>query len=128
MKTTKEELAQAVKTIEQYRGKEVYAIVNKVSRSGMSRRIEIYVVNDEKRMSRIGWLVAQIAGYSYDIDKGGILAEGCGMDMIFSILSNFNYAMAQIDTGKTLQELLKSKECGEHIYDTYFFNASYTSL
>jgi len=32
--------------------------------------------------------------------------------------------MAQKDTGKTLQELLKTKECGKHIYDTYFVNAN----
>ena len=114
---------QAITNIEKYRNKKIYARVNHVSKSGMSRRIEYYCVHDGV-IDRVGYLIACLAGYKYDIDKGGLNVGGCGMDMIFSVLSNFNYFMAQQDTGKTLAELLKSKECGEHIYDKYFFDAN----
>jgi hypothetical protein len=46
------------------------------------------------------------------------------MDMIYSVLSNLNYEMAKRDTGKTIQELLETGECGTHIYDKYFTNAN----
>lgn len=118
-----QEKKRAVETLQKYRGKKVYAIVNSVSRSGMSRRIEYYVVHEDE-IVRIGYLIARITENSYDINKGGLLVGGCGMDMIFSVLSNFNYAMAKIDTGKTLTELLESKKCGERIYDKYFFDAN----
>ena len=123
------ELEKARKIIEQFRGKKVYAILNHVSRSGMSRRIEYYCADKDGEIFRLGYYIAQIADYPYDVDKGGLLVGGCGMDMIFSVLSNFNYAMATHDTGKTIQDLLKTKECGERIYDKYFFNANnYGSL
>lgn len=132
-KRTKEEkaaeLKKAFEIIEQFRGKKVYANVNHVSRSGMSRRIEYYSVRADGNIMRIGYYIAQIAGYPYDVDKGGLNVGGCGMDMIFSVLSDFNYTMATHDTGKTIQELLKSKECGERIHDKYFFDANnYGSL
>ena len=43
--------------------------------------------------------------------------------MIFHVLTNLNYHMAKHDTGKTIQELLNTKECGERIYDNYFTDA-----
>jgi len=119
MKYTKEEKKQSIEILQKYRGKQVAAIINKVSRSGMSRKIEFYADG----YNRIGYYIARIIDYPYNIDKGGITVTGCGMDMIFHVLSNFNYAMATIDTNKTIQELLESKECGERIYDDYFFNA-----
>jgi hypothetical protein len=77
---------------------------------------------------RIGDDIATLLEYPYDYDKG-LRADGCGMDMIFSVLSNLNYRMATLDTGKTIQELLTTKECGERIYDNYFVDADhYTTL
>ena len=119
MKHTKEDVKQAWEYLEQFRGKEIAACVKSVSRSGMSRRIEFYADG----YNRIGYYIAACADYPYDANKGGLKVDGCGMDMVFSVLSNFNYAAAYHDTGKTIQELLKSKECGERIYDKYFFNA-----
>ncbi len=121
---TKEAQEHAYEVLKKYRGQQIAAVVKSVSQSGMSRRIEFYAGNYE----RIGGYIADFLEMSYDPDKG-IKIGGCGMDMIFHILSNLNYAMAQKDTGKTLQELLATKECGEHIYDTYFVNAnSYVRL
>jgi hypothetical protein len=85
----------------------------------MSRRIEYYVVDAAGEICRIGYLIARIADYGYDVDKGGVRADGCGMDMIFSVISNFNYKMADID-GKTAE----LRAAGERIYDHYFFDAN----
>ena len=126
-KRTKEEkaaeLKRAFEIIEQFRGKRIYARVNNVSRSGMSRRIEYYAVTNDGEIMRIGYYIAQILNSSYNVDKGGLLVGGVGMDMIFSVLSNFNYTMAKHDTGKSITELLKTKQCGERIYDNYFIDA-----
>lgn len=100
-----------------YQRRQVACIINSV---GMNRKMEFYADG----YNRIGYYIARIIDYSYNIDKGGLSVSGCGMDMIFHVLSSLNYAMVQIDTGKTLTELLKTKECGEHIYDKYFFNAN----
>ena len=118
MKAKEKEKIEAYEHLKQYRGKEVAVVINSVSRSGMSRRMEFYADG----FNRIGYSIAKFLDYPYN-DKG-IRVDGCGMDMVFHILSNLNYAMAQRDTGKTIKELLKTGECGKHIYDVYFFNAN----
>jgi hypothetical protein len=124
MKYTKKDKEDAFNYMLQFKGKEVAACVKSVSKSGMSRRIEIYADG----YNRIGYYIAVLGDYSYDSNKG-IRVDGCGMDMIFHTLSNFNYFMAQKITGKTIQELIVTKECGERIYDNYFFDAnSYRTL
>lgn len=103
------------------RGKKIYAIVNHVSKSGMQRQISFYFVNKQGEIQCINGLIAKVLDMK---TKNGIVVNGCGMDMVFSVLSNLNYAMAKIDTGKSLNELLESKECGERIYDKYFIDAN----
>ena len=123
----KQEIDHVYEILKPFKGLTVYGTVNSVSRSGMSRRIEFYVATEKNEIRRIGYYIAKIAGYPYNVDKGGILVNGCGMDMLFSVLSNFNYAVAQYETGKNLTELLNSGEYGR-IYDDYFFDANYRSL
>lgn len=118
MKYTQQDKKDALSYIMQFKGKEVAACVKSVSKSGMSRRIELYADG----YNRIGYYIAVLLDYPYDADKG-LKVDGCGMDMVFHTLSNFNYFMAQKITGKTLQELMATKECGERIYDHYFFDA-----
>ena len=121
MKTTKEQKADAYNYLRQYRHKEIAACVKSVSRSGMNRRIEFYA----GKFDRIGWYLAQIGEYSYDPDKG-MSVSGCGMDMIFHVISNFNYWAAQYDHKKTLAELTGKggKLEGQRVYDSYFFDAN----
>lgn len=108
----------AYNNLKEYRGKKIYAIVNSVSRSGMSRRIEFYVV-DNNDIIRIGFYISRFLGYKYDADKGGLFVSGCGMDMIFSVLSSLNYAMARYE-GK--YDDLRDK--GKRIYDNYFVDSN----
>jgi hypothetical protein len=118
----------AMKFLDRFRGRTVYARVNSVSRSGMSRRIEYYTTTTDGDIIRIGYYIALAIDYPYNVDKGGVRADGCGMDMIFHVLSVLNYAYAQWKTGKSIQELLKTKEFGEHIYDNALFDVGYRSL
>jgi hypothetical protein len=113
---------EAFENLLKYKGRKIFAQITSTSRSGMSRRIKFFVL-DTDRKTDISEYIANVVGYKYDWDKG-LLVGGCGMDMIFSVLSNLNYAMAEMTTGKTINELLKTKECGDRIYDNYFIDAS----
>jgi hypothetical protein len=62
----------------------VYTIVTKVSSSGMSRRIKLYIVDSERenpRIRQITYLVSKAIGWP--ANDLGILVSGCGMDMGF---------------------------------------------
>ncbi len=107
--------------LESIRGKKIACNIVSVSRSGMTRKMRFYACVDDD-IKEITYLIGAIAGYSQDKNHD-LIVGGCGMNMIFSVLSNFNYAMAKYDTGKSITELLESKECGERIYDKYFINA-----
>lgn len=122
MKQTKEQQESAKLYLQNIKGNTVYALINSVSRSGMSRRIEFYSVKNGE-IVRIGYYIARVLDMPYNVDKGGIRADDCGMDMAYSILSDLNYKMASLE-GQ--YEILKAK--GERIYDNYFFDASYRSL
>ena len=122
---------EAYKRLLPFRGKQIAACIKHVSSSGMSRRIEFYT----EGFRLIGRDIAELLDYRYDIDKGGLSVGGCGMDMVFSVLSNLNYKMAQMDTGKQLQQL-QNKKGGytvngkhyERIYDNYFIDADHYQL
>jgi len=123
----KDERNEAIQRIQAFRGLKIYANVVHISRSGMTRHIKFYA-EKAGTLDRITYSIAKILDYRVAKDDG-LIVNGCGMDMIFSVLSNLNYTMAQVDTGKTIQELLQTKEFGVHIYDKYFFDAnSYVML
>lgn len=120
--TMKEKMdAYDLRLIEKIRGKKIIVNVASVSKSGMTRKMDFYIYDDG--LIKINHIISDIADYNCD-KNGRIIVGGCGMDMIFSVLANFNYAMARFDTGKNIQELLKTRECGENIYDKYFINAN----
>lgn len=70
-------------------GGTVYTLVTSVARSGMSRRIKVYVMHTDQRTGKaypanITHLVAAVLGYSRNDD--GMLVRGCGMDMGFHVV------------------------------------------
>ena len=112
------------------KGRKVYASVNSVSRSGMSRRIEFYAImtadelgTEQPDIRRIGWYIHKATGRKYDVDKGGLLVGGCGMDMIFHVLSSLNYAAASWELGDNYMEIVRSKDPQARVYDSYLFDA-----
>lgn len=87
MSTKKErQQAEAIERLKEWGLKKntlVYGKVTKVSNSGMSRNITLYIL-DGKRMVNISHWVAEALGWpSVDGFDGGIRVSGCGMDMVF---------------------------------------------
>jgi len=87
--------------IQSIKNGEVYAHIESVSSSGMSRRILFFRISEgwdkkpyiERITAEIGWL----AGYLEQgkqkqrgkyVTEAGLYVSGCGMDMIFHLLGN----------------------------------------
>jgi len=72
-------------------GAKVYTKVEHVARSGMSRRISLYmaIIEDNKpEIVNVTWYVARALGYKRNPHDGGITVSGCGMDMCFETVYN----------------------------------------
>lgn len=66
----------------------IYAIVRGVSRSGMSRRLSFFMV-DDGALINITQVIAQCLGYTLNEREWSFRVSGCGMDMIFDTLYRF---------------------------------------
>lgn len=66
-------------------GDTVYTIVRHVARSGMSRRIDVYKLQDGAPHYLTG-LVAKACGFSFPAKGEGLNIGGCGMDMGFAVV------------------------------------------
>ncbi len=62
-------------------GDTVYTVLRHVSASGMSRRIDLYTMK-ENRPQYLSGYVSALTGWRLH-DKGGLVIGGCGMDMGF---------------------------------------------
>lgn len=78
-------------------GDTLYTEIKNVSRSGMSRVIQVIKIscgdNGEPSLSYLGYNIAQGLGWSYDKSREGIKVGGCGMDMGFHIIHSLGYAL-----------------------------------
>lgn len=63
----------------------IYGIVRKVSASGMSRNIDLYVIRDNQLVYLTGY-ASIVLGYKR-VDQG-MRVGGCGMDMVFHCASS----------------------------------------
>lgn len=70
----------------------IYTKLNHVSRSGMYRVIDVFIIQDNKPL-RISWSVAKAIGNKYDRRHEGVGIGGCGMDMGFAIVYNLSMAL-----------------------------------
>lgn len=66
----------------------IYAIVRSVARSGMSRTMSFFMVEDGELIN-ITHVVARVCGYKLNEDNWTIRVCGCGMNMIFFVLDIF---------------------------------------
>jgi hypothetical protein len=92
MKANQIDSINALRNILPTAGMNVYTKVNSVSRSGMSRRISLYVVVDGE-IRDITWHVARAFGESTKqrgeyVQDAGLHVGGCGMDMCFATVYN----------------------------------------
>lgn len=60
----------------------IYTSIKRVSSSGMSRHIALYIAKDNEIID-ITWYAIKILGWKRNADTGGLVVGGCGMDMGF---------------------------------------------
>lgn len=70
----------------------VFTVLRHVSRSGMSRSIDCYVIRDGSPQW-ISRLVAKATGMSWDAKREAVKVGGCGMDMGFHIVYGLGYVL-----------------------------------
>ena len=105
-KVTKEEAANALEQLRKLcpPGGTVYTILRSVSRSGMCRHIDCYVISDGKPR----W----ITGYMYLMqrkhvpDYKGMRVSGAGMDMGAHLVRELSYRLHKRDEDSLRQEWL----------------------
>ena len=85
---TKDETTEAIAALRDKLtpGRTVYTKLTHVSRSGMSRSIEVYLAEGRDNLTEITWLVARATNSRMDNTHGGIVMGGCGMDMGFALV------------------------------------------
>lgn len=72
-------------------GDMIYTILRQTSRSGMSRNISPILIKDGEAWD-FGYLAAKVLDRSMAKD-GGIICEGCGMDMGFELVYAISAAL-----------------------------------
>ena len=81
IKQTKDKVKQMLSGVDT-----IYGIVRKVSASGMSRDIDLYIIQDNRPIYLTGY-ASIILGYSMSKDRG-MKVKGCGMDMVFHCVNS----------------------------------------
>ena len=69
----------------------VYGLIRDVSRSGMARSIDFFVIVDNQLVC-ITYKLHVVLGYRM-AKHSGLYVQGCGMDMIFEVVSNLQRAI-----------------------------------
>ena len=84
MKATKKERAESQLHLRQFLqpGDVIYTRCEHVSKSGMTRWLDLYVIKDNN-LHRITWDVCSAADFTFCDRRGLLKIEGCGMDMGF---------------------------------------------
>ena len=85
--SSKEKLLELVKP-----GDTVYTILRHVSRSGMSRVIDLVIMSDGEPFSISGW-AADVTDSRLDRDRWGLKISGAGMDMGFALVYDLSYRL-----------------------------------
>ena len=78
---------EAIEQLKKYvtEGATVYTILRRVSPSGMTRHLDVFVLR-ENEPYRLTWKVCKALGYSYDRKQEALKISGCGMDMGFAVV------------------------------------------
>ena len=69
----------------------VYGLIRDVSRSGMARSIDFFVIANNQLVS-ITYKLHVVLGHRL-AKHSGLHVQGCGMDMIFDVVSNLHRAI-----------------------------------
>jgi len=84
---TKEDRIEAMARLQELcpAGTTVYCVVRSVSRSGMSRNIDCYVIQDNELIWITGYMSC-VLSYTIRRNSQGLHVGGCGMDMCFAVV------------------------------------------
>lgn len=66
-------------------GTTVFTILRHVSASGMSRLIDLYIIEDNQP-SRLTWSASKALDYPYSRKREALRVVGCGMDMGYHVV------------------------------------------
>lgn len=83
-------------------GDTIYCILRHVSRSGMTRVIDLVTVREDGEILHIGYNAALALGWPYDREREGVRVSGGGMDMGFHLV--YSLARALFPGGQTVAE------------------------
>ncbi len=64
----------------------IYTILRSVSKSGLTRSIGFYIVDNNKNILNINYYISVIVGYKFNKAHDGLVVKGCGMDMGFHVV------------------------------------------
>lgn len=73
------------------RGDTVWCVLRHVSASGMSRRIDFYVIRKNQPLFLTGLICSVLSMRHHR--SGGAVVGGCGMDMGFHVVNSLSYAL-----------------------------------
>ena len=73
-------------------GDTIYCILRHVSKSGLTRVIDLVKVEDGEILN-IGYNAALALGWPYDRRREGVRVSGCGMDMGFHLVYSLAHAL-----------------------------------
>jgi hypothetical protein len=93
-KTQQTERADAIAALQKVLepGDTLYTTLVYVSRSGMMRVIDVFVIRDNIPL-RLSWSAALASGHSYNRKHEGVQADGCGVDMGFEIVCSLSRSL-----------------------------------
>ena len=78
------------------KGKQIIVNIESVSASGMTRKMNFFFVNEERKIENITSQIAKMTESGRD-KNGCMIVKGCGMDMVFAVLYDFNCAMIKLE-------------------------------
>jgi hypothetical protein len=77
-------------------GDTLHTQIKTVSRSGMSRVIQVIKIgcdNGKPSLDYLGYTIAQAMEWKYDREREGVKVGGCGMDMGFHLVHTLGYVL-----------------------------------
>ena len=74
------------------RKQEIYSIIRHVSQSGMTRHISFFIIHNNE-IWHIDNLISDYLDYRSNKNYNGLVVQGCGMDMAFSVVNHLQEKM-----------------------------------
>lgn len=64
----------------------IYTVLRSVSKSGLSRVISFYIIDNNKEIVNINYYIKTLLGYRFNKTHDGLIVKGGGMDMGFHVV------------------------------------------